>query len=340
VRPLTVVLVVPTGVGAAVGGFAGDAIPVVRLLAGVADRLVTHPNVLNGAILSWPLANALYVEGYALDRWCAGAWHLRPVHRNRVGVLLDAALDDSQRIHHLNAIEAARFTLGVDIVGWCETAEPLGITLATGARGTSWGTLRAPGALLAAAERLVDAGAEAIAIVGSCPEGDDRAYLAGQGVDPVGGVEAVVSHLVVRHLRLPAAHAPALPPAAAERVHPRVAAESLGHTFLPCVLAGLSRAPRYVVASEALPDDLGPGAVDVVVSPVDCCGGAGLLALMARPDPPVLLAVEENTTRLGVTPERLGLKAVRVASYLEACGWLVALKQGVALATAPLSRVQ
>ena len=45
-RPYTSVLIVPTGVGAAVGGFAGDALPVARTLAAVSDRVISHPNVI------------------------------------------------------------------------------------------------------------------------------------------------------------------------------------------------------------------------------------------------------------------------------------------------------
>uniref|UniRef100_A0A453DSQ6 DUF3326 domain-containing protein n=1 Tax=Aegilops tauschii subsp. strangulata TaxID=200361 RepID=A0A453DSQ6_AEGTS len=83
-RPYTSVLVVPTGVGAAVGGFAGDALPVARALAAVADCVISHPNVLNAAMLYWPTPNTLYVEGYALDRFAEGAWALQPVHQNKV----------------------------------------------------------------------------------------------------------------------------------------------------------------------------------------------------------------------------------------------------------------
>ena len=43
------VLLVPTGIGAAIGGHAGDATPVARLLASVCDTLVTHPNVVNAS---------------------------------------------------------------------------------------------------------------------------------------------------------------------------------------------------------------------------------------------------------------------------------------------------
>ena len=35
-------------------------------------------------------------------------------------------------------------------------------------------------------------------------------YRNGRGVDPLAGMEAVVSHLLVRHLHIPCAHAPAM----------------------------------------------------------------------------------------------------------------------------------
>ena len=44
-----VVMLVPTGIGAEVGGHAGDATPAATLLASVCDTLITHPNVLNAS---------------------------------------------------------------------------------------------------------------------------------------------------------------------------------------------------------------------------------------------------------------------------------------------------
>ncbi|MEW6498624.1 MAG: DUF3326 domain-containing protein, partial [Cyanobacteriota bacterium] len=43
-RQYTVVLIVPTGVGASIGGYAGDALPVARAIAQISDILITHPN--------------------------------------------------------------------------------------------------------------------------------------------------------------------------------------------------------------------------------------------------------------------------------------------------------
>ena len=44
-----VVFLVPTGINATIGGHAGDAGPVARLLASVCDTLITHPNVVNAS---------------------------------------------------------------------------------------------------------------------------------------------------------------------------------------------------------------------------------------------------------------------------------------------------
>ncbi|MGL4879815.1 MAG: DUF3326 domain-containing protein, partial [Waterburya sp.] len=111
--PFTVVLIIPTGVGAAIGGYAGDALPVARAITQVSDRLITHPNVLNGAQLYWSLDNTYYVEGYGLDRFAANQWGLRPVRQNKVGLLLDQGIEAELRLRHLQVADATRATLGL-----------------------------------------------------------------------------------------------------------------------------------------------------------------------------------------------------------------------------------
>ena len=68
----TAVMIVPTGIGAKIGGYAGDALPSAKLLSSVVDNLITHPNVMNGAMMYWPIKNIQYVEGYALDEFAKG----------------------------------------------------------------------------------------------------------------------------------------------------------------------------------------------------------------------------------------------------------------------------
>ena len=60
-------LLIPTGIGCEQGGFAGDALPVARLLAAASDCLITHPNVMNGAALYWSDPRIHYCLLYTSD---------------------------------------------------------------------------------------------------------------------------------------------------------------------------------------------------------------------------------------------------------------------------------
>jgi hypothetical protein len=51
--PLPTLMVVPTGIGCEIGGYAGDALPSARLLAAASGCLITHPkrDEWRGAVL-------------------------------------------------------------------------------------------------------------------------------------------------------------------------------------------------------------------------------------------------------------------------------------------------
>ncbi|MGD1853376.1 MAG: DUF3326 domain-containing protein [Leptolyngbyaceae cyanobacterium] len=329
-RPHTTVMIVPTGVGAAIGGYAGDALPVARAISAVTDRLITHPNVLNGAQLYWPLPNAYYVEGYALDQFAAGRWQLHPVHQNTIGLVFDRAIEDDLRWRHLQAADAARATLGLDIQGYVTTDTPLGVQLKQ-ANAATWGTLAAPDSLLRAVDQLLQTGCTAIAVVARFPDdvGSDAlmAYRQGDGVDPLAGAEAVISHLVVRQFHIPCAHAPALQPLPLDpTISPRSAAEEIGYTFLPCVLAGLSKAPQFSSAPQ--PHSISAGEVDTLVVPASTLGGSAVLSLSHSQTR--IIAVQDNTSALAVDAAALDLKVMPVRSYLEAVGAIAAQRAGIA----------
>ena len=185
-----------------------------------------------------------------------------------------------------------------------------------------------------------EAGATAIAVVARFPEDPESAELAayrqGNGVDALAGAEAVISHLLVRHLQIPCAHAPALGLLPLDpHLDPRAAAEELGYTFLACVLVGLSRAPDLVTdlvkaaagcrqADQVAADQLG-----AVVVPEGALGGEALLAAVARNVPVIAVA---NPSVLAVTPQALGLAeaVLPAASYCEAAGLVLALREGLA----------
>jgi Protein of unknown function (DUF3326) len=400
-RHFTVVLIVPTGVGASIGGCAGDALPVARAIAQISDTLITHPNVLNGAQLYWPIPNALYVEGYALDRFAAGCWGLQPVHQNRIGLILDAGIEPDLQLRQLQVVDAARATLGLNITDYVLTDRPLQVELRMSESGASWGTIANPDSLLRAAEKLItQAKVEAIAVVARFPDDEGSLALAnyrhGKGVDPLAGAEAVISHLIVRTFKIPCAHAPALLPLPLDpHLSPRSAAEEIGYTFLPCVLAGLSKAPQFAIPTvgqasclpqvlggqdarttqilggqdarttqvlggqdahptqvlggqdahptrdnfyanrgnfESVSQSLWADRVDAVVIPATACGGSAILSLSGRSTVQII-AVRDNTTQMQVPPEKLGIKALQVNSYLEAIGVLVAQRAGISPAS-------
>ena len=350
--PMPTLMLVPTGIGSAIGGYAGDALPSARLLAAASGCLITHPNVLNGASLYWSDPRIHYVEGYGLDRFATGEWLLRPVRRQRIGLLLDAGIEPELTQRQIQVAEACRATLGLDIGPVLSTDVPLGVHLEQGASGASWGSLERPDALLRAGERLQNSGATAIAVVARFPEDPQSAelvaYRQGSGVDALAGAEAVISHLLVRHLQIPCAHAPALGLLPLDpHLDPRAAAEELGYTFLACVLVGLSRAPDLVTdlvkaaagcrqADQVAADQLG-----AVVVPEGALGGEALLAAVARNVPVIAVA---NPSVLAVTPQALGLAeaVLPAASYCEAAGLVLALREGLAPASLqrPLPRLR
>lgn len=330
-RPYTVILIVPTGIGAAIGGYAGDALPVARAIASCVERLITHPNVLNGAQLYWSMPNTFYVEGYGLDNFAAGCWGLRPVHQNRIGLILDQGIEPDLRQRHLQAADATRATLGLNLSDYVVTDADLGVELRTSLHGASWGTIKNPDSLLRAAAMLIETGCNAIAIVARFPDDTDspalQQYRYGQGVDPLAGAEAVISHLIVRHFQIPCAHSPALLPLPLEpNISPRAAAEELGYTFLPSVLVGLSRAPQFVTQPHCS-DDIWADQVDAVIIPATACGSSAILSLSQSHVQ--IIAVRENQTQIQVPPQPLGIKVIEVNSYLEALGVLVAHRAGI-----------
>ncbi|KAH9605377.1 hypothetical protein KSS87_014624 [Heliosperma pusillum] len=277
-RPYTSVLIVPTGVGAAIGGFAGDALPVARALASVVDCLISHPNV---------------------------------------GLVFDAAIEPELLKRHLQVADAVRASLGLPVLEYTVTDKPMGIEKWIDMKsGQSTGRIKHPDSLLRAVQCLVDQSqVNAVAVVGRFPDEDEDSmsdYRQGIGVDALAGVESIISHLVVKEFQIPCAHAPALLPIPLSQIlAPKSAAEEIGYTFLPCVLAGLSNAPQYIVTNSQIVERscIFASDVDSIILPVDTFAGSGVRAFANKKrHKPLIVAVEENTTVLRDTPDRLNIK--------------------------------
>ena len=217
----------------------------------IRDSLITHPNVMNGGSLSEKSKDIFYVEGYSLDRFVKGEIGLKSVKQQKIGIIFDSSIEHEILMRHLQVADACVATLGINVDSYILTKEPLGIVIDSESQGISEGLIKNPDTLIEAGERLINKGVTAIAIVAKFPDNLDLVqtnwYREGKGVDPIAGVEAVISHLISKFLKVPCAHAPALSPIELnENLDPRAASEEIGYTFLPSVLIGLSNAPDLI----------------------------------------------------------------------------------------------
>ena len=306
--------VVPTGIGASIGGFAGDASPYAREFA-KESKLIVNPNVVNAGCFSGITDNMLYVEGYSLDEFFKGNINLIPSQNNKIGVVFDSAITSDVLNVHINTINAAKAVYGIDIASYELTSDDVGVEFKLEDSGISTGIVKNIDTLKAACQKLLQKGCNALALV--ClfedPQDDNPDYANGQGTDPVGGVEAILSHYISKELNVPCAHSPAF---ADYQIYPdlvdgRAASEYITPTFLPCILLGLNNAPQLVKSGGISINNL-----DYLVMPYDSLGSTPVFECIKRGIK--VFAVKENSTVLNVTPEKISDKIIEVPDY-ETC---------------------
>lgn len=308
--------IVPTGIGASIGGYAGDASVWARKFAKY-SKLIVNPNVVNAGCFSGITDKMLYVEGYSLDEFVKGNINLLPSENNKVGIIYDKAIGQDVLNVHINTANAVRTVYGVDVTEYTITEKPVGISFAMDESGISNGSVEYPEELLKSAKTLINKGCEAIAVVCLFEDPDDmnEAYSSGEGTDPVGGVEAIISHYISQKLQIPCAHSPAFTDYQIESdvVNPKAAAEYITPTFLPCILLGLSQAPKLVKEGGISVRNL-----DYVVVPYDSMGSPAVFAAIENKVP--VYAVRENVTALDITPDKVGIsEQVIVVDTYEEC---------------------
>lgn len=288
--------IVPTGIGASIGGFAGDASRWARKISQEC-KLIVNPNVVNAACFSGINENMLYVEGYSLDRFFRGETSLEPSFNNKIGVIFDKAIKPDVLNVHINTMNATEVVYGLNFVGYEITEEEVGVEFFIDKSGVSMGNVKNLLTLKKATQKLLDKGAEAIAIVCRFPDEQGEDYANGLGVDPVGGVEAIISHYISKEFSVPCAHAPAFDDITipTEIVDKRCSAEYITPTFLPCILIGLNQAPKLTKSGININD------LDFLVVPYNSIGGIPVLEATKRGIK--IFAIKENRTILNVTPE-------------------------------------
>jgi hypothetical protein len=324
-----VVMIVPTGVGAAIGGDAGDATPAAKLLASCCDTLITHPNVVNASDINEMTPNTWYVEGSMLDEFLCDKIALRgPTQPNKILVVGNSPFSGET----FNAASAARATIGAR-VELLELTRPLTMRATFDDRG------RATGEIVGLRSAIEDIRARDFDVVAvhtpiDCDRETALRWYREGGINPWGGVEAKLSRLMSKELGRPVAHAPLenVDPAQDEElffiyrdhIRARAAAEAVSVCYLHCVLKGLHLAPLVAVDQSR-----GMTVQDVtfMVSPRGCwgpphdaCEAAGV---------PIVFVRENCVAAPADDWQEHMNKGFMVENYLEAAGLIMAARAGV-----------
>lgn len=317
---MNVIFIVPTGIGAPIGGHAGDATPAARLIAPICDNLILHPNVVNASDINEMPANALYVTGATIDDLLSGYVGIsKVVGQNRIAVLVNKPVPDEI----VNIVSAARATLGVEafIVGLPASIKMVARFASDGsATGTIEGTQEAAEYLRGLGQRF-----DAVAVFSKIDLSVETAweYVRERGVNPWGGVEAKLTRLMTDILKVPCAHSPFGHTLDDFNgiVDPRMAAEMVSVTYAFCVLKGLHKAPEITDGQQGIT----VRNIDAMVSPINCWGVPHQKCF--ENEIPVV-TVKENDPIVKKTAPHQTLVA---SSYMEAAGMLLALREGISV---------
>ncbi len=313
---MNIVMIVPTGIEAEIGGHAGDANPTAKLIASVSNIFITHPNVLNASDINEMTDNTWYVEGSILDRFLEGTVKLEKPFSNKILLATNKPI----RTETTNAINAARMTIGCEIE-IVELEEELRMIASITEKGA--------GGEVSGVESLCDQvsnykfDALAIATAITCPKEVALNYFRVGGINPWGGVEAIASKMIANKINKPVAHAPIESEDEElkylnQAVDCRMAAEMLSQCYIHCLFKGLHKAPRI-----NFNDGLSFKDIHCLVSPINCVGRPHR-ACMEHNIP--VIAVKENKTCLN---DEMPDEFIVVENYLEAVGVIVAMKEGI-----------
>ena len=346
-----VVFLVPTGIGADIGGHAGDATPAARMLATVCDRLIVHPNVVNAADINEMTANMLYVEGSVVSRLLMGTAGLCPVRRNRILTVIHLHEEDIIVHNAINAVNAARAAGGFACSEIAAVSQQMEMKAQYAGSGRAAGTVSRFDLLcdVVAAHRdscdavaistVIDVSRELHDIYFDAPTADPRADNdeARGIVNPWGGIEALLTHGLSSLFDIPTAHSPMyedveLMNSDADVMEPAKAAEGISVAFLHCILKGLSVSPQ-IVTDPTLFGRSGVLAAEDLSCLVVPSGSLGLPVLAALHQGIPVIEVKDRNNLLSNTLQDLpwaDRQFFQAENYFEAAGILAALRAGVA----------
>lgn len=342
-KEFNAMLLVPTGIGAELGGHSGDGGSLARLIGANCDNLITHPNVVNAADINEIPDNALYVEGSVISRMIMGKIGLQKVNSNRVLMVVDEHTD--QKFHELaiNSLSAARAAFGLDCPAVITMEDRVLMRAFYSQSGRAVGRIEYFERLCEALEEhRKDYDAVALNSLIHVPKHYHADYFTSDdiSVNPWGGVEAMLTHAISMLFNIPSAHSPMMTSEEVMNldvgiVDPRKSAEAVSTTYLHCILKGLHKSPRIVsdASIHGDPNLMTVADLSCLIIP-DNCIGLPTLAAIEQGIP--VIAVRENENCMQNNLEKLPFdsgKLFIVDNYLEAVGVMTALRAGVAIET-------
>ncbi len=325
---MNVVLIIPTGIGCEIGGHAGDANPVAKLIGKCCDKLILYPNVVNASDINEMPDNALYVEGSILDRFLQNKIGLKEVFFNKILLVVNKPVIPDT----INAVNAARMTIGacIEIVELETKLKMKGFYVHGQAKGEVEGWEE-----LCIQVSKYDFDALAIQTDVDVDKQTKLHYIRNGGVNPWGGVEAKASKLIANHLGRSVAHSPFTDWSKRqddlcdfyEVVGKRLAAEMVSVSYLHCIFKGLHRAPKIIDFQKASfignHSVLWVNDIDFMITPVGCVGTPHEACIKAGIP---IIAVRENKTVLN---DEMPDSFIVVDNYLEAAGVLMSFNSGI-----------
>lgn len=327
------VLLIPTGIGAEIGGHCGDGNAVARLIATSCDTLITHPNVVNASDINEMTENTLYVEGSIITRLLMGQLGLQKVRANKILMLMDEHEDELFNNEIVNAVSSARISLGIscDVIKMRDRINS--ISLYSGS-GRAVGQVENIEKLFGIVKKYIqNYDAIGLSTFIKVPDQFHKMYFTEDNmINPWGGIEAMLTHSLSLEFNIPSAHSPMMSSREIMDlevgiVEPRKAPETSSVTYLHCILKGLHKSPKLV------PFDKGLNVEDIscLIIP-DGCVGLPTLAAIEHEIP--VIAVRENKNRMQNNLEEYPFKQGKlfiVDNYLEAVGVMNAIKSGISV---------
>ncbi|MGB3514408.1 MAG: DUF3326 domain-containing protein [Microcoleaceae cyanobacterium] len=354
-KPFVAVSIIPTGVRAEIGGFAGDATPSTNLLATACDYLVTNPNAVTASDIYFAQDNVLYLEGNLICQLLLGNIGVIPEKRKNIAAIIEKPKDERFLNNVINALNGLRAVGGINIDPVVVTGGPVETACTYSQYGNASGEFKGMDELMKALDVVEKSDAGSVALMTTLQVDDKvrQAYYRGESIaNPWGGAEAIMTHATTNFYPLTAAHAPLLleweHTGFGKLVDPRDGAELISSAYVCSPLNGLINSPRPVkfeTPVAAGETRISVENVSAVVMPETTVGNIPFLASLDQGVPVIL--VKDNTTQYDITTERLQIETqgnpiYRVNSYMEAAGLLLALRNGIAVesTTRPMPQIK